>query len=131
MNVLTEREILASVFGKHAVDRLEAHAPYDQVDSSDVLTPVNRDARCALSELGDGAGFTVTASPATEPLIRIIVDRYPSLMACANDVGRSVRAVMVANDGGQFRSPGGVRAFLDRQVDVSQQLARFVRDRRS
>lgn len=130
MIYMTEREILESVFGEHAVDRLVGHAPYDLVDSSDVLTPLNREGRCALAEIAAASGMAVSMSPTTEPVIKLVVGRHPDLIPCANDVARSVRDVVIANDGGRFRTPGGVEVFLDTRVDVSERFASWAKRRR-
>jgi hypothetical protein len=128
---MTEREILASVFGEHAIDRLVGHAPYDLVDSSDVLTPINRGGRCALSELAQGSRFAdVGNTPTTEPVVRRIVKMEPGWLSHANDVARAIRDVVIANDGGRFRTPGGVEMFLDSPVDVSEGFVTWVRGRK-
>lgn len=123
MALMTERAILSAVFGDHAVERMEAHAPYYLIDSSDVLTAVNDQGRCALSELAEGGDFLVATTPHTEPVMRLIVGRRPELVPVANDVAQALRSLVVANDNGRLRTDDGVARFLDGIEEVSDRFA--------
>lgn len=117
------RAILGTVFGDEAVRRMEGNAPYYLVDSSDVLTPLNDQGRCALSELATGGGYDVVNTPNTEPLVRRLVVERPELFPVANDVATALRSLVVANDNGRLRTAQAVAIHLDSLVDVSDQFA--------
>lgn len=128
---ITNREALTVLFGPHPVRALEGHGPYNLVDEEFSIR-MNRNGRCALAELGEAAGMTVSIFPRSEGMVREAA-RHPNLSGDREallDLDRVLSCVAQANDTGRLASPGRIAEFLDGPADVGSTLGRRLKERR-